>query len=58
MRNVSDKTCREDENTKFVFSNFSSENHGFYAIMWKNMVEDPDRQQMTVYYGACALHDG
>jgi len=24
LRNVSDKSCREDQNTRFQFSNFSS----------------------------------
>jgi len=37
------------------FIHFSNENHAVYEIMWKNMV-DPDRPQMTVEYGACALN--
>jgi len=48
MRNVTDKTYREDQNTNFVFINFfPPENHGFYAIMRENML-DPDRQQMAI----------
>jgi hypothetical protein len=39
MRNVSDKSCRENQNTNFIFSNFFSENRAVYEIMWKNMVE-------------------
>jgi len=41
MRNVSDKSCRENQNTPFVLHNFflPLENR---EIMWKNMVE-PDR---------------
>jgi len=35
MRNVSDKICRENRNTHFVFSNFFSENRGVYEIIWK-----------------------
>ena len=36
MRNVSDKSCRENQNTHFVFSNFFSfENHAVYEIVWK-----------------------
>jgi len=38
MRNVSDKSCRENQNTHFVFSNyFFSENRAVYEVMWKNM---------------------
>jgi len=46
MRNVSDKSCRENQNTHFVFSNFFF-NRTVYETMWKNMVQ-PDRPQMTV----------
>ena len=34
MRNVSDKSCRENRNTHFVFGNIS-ENRAFYVVMWK-----------------------
>jgi hypothetical protein len=37
----------EKMETYFKFSNFVSENHGVYEIMWKNMVE-PDRPQMAI----------
>jgi hypothetical protein len=47
MRNVSDKSCKENQNTYSVFSNFLSENCAVYEIMWKNMV-DADRPQMTI----------
>jgi len=46
MRNVSDKSCRENQNTHFVFNNFFSENRAVNEIMWKNMVE-PERPQTT-----------
>jgi len=36
MRNISDESCREIQNTHFVFSNFLSENCNVYEIMWKN----------------------
>ena len=41
MRNVSDKSCRENQNTHFVFNTFFFffENHAVYEIMWKNIVE-------------------
>ena len=39
MRNVSDKSCRGNQNTHFVFSNlFFPENHTVYEIMWDNTV--------------------
>jgi hypothetical protein len=47
MRNVSDKICRENENTHFVFSEFLTENRAVYEIMWKNIVEW-GRPQMTL----------
>ena len=34
-----------------------SENCAIYEIMWKNIVES-DGPQMTIEYGACALHVG
>ena len=46
MKNVSDKRCRENQNTHFEFSKFVSENRAFYEITWKNIVE-ADRPQMT-----------
>jgi hypothetical protein len=45
MRNVSDKNCRENQNTYFVFIFL---NRAVYEIMWKNIVE-PDSRQMTVW---------
>ena len=50
MRNVSDKSCRENEDTHFVFSNFffKIENRDVYEIMWKNIAE-PDRPQTTIW---------
>ena len=50
MRNVLDKSCRENQNTHFMFNNFF-ENRAVYEIMSKNMVE-PERSQMT--NDACA----
>jgi len=50
MRNVSDKSCTENQNTHFVFSNFfsSSENCAVYEIMWENIVKRV-RLQMTIW---------
>jgi hypothetical protein len=47
IRNVSDESCRETQNTHFVFSNFFSKNRAVYEIMWENMIE-PDRPQVTL----------
>jgi len=49
MSNVSDKVCRGNQNTHFVFSNFLFfENRAVYERMWKNIIE-PDRPQMTIW---------
>ena len=48
INNVSDKICRENQNTQVRFSNFFfSENLVVCEIMWKNMLQ-PDGPQMTV----------
>jgi hypothetical protein len=46
MRNVSNKSCREYQNTHFKSNNFFF-NHTVYAIMLKNSVQ-PNRPQMTI----------
>jgi len=50
MRYVSDKTCRETQNTHFVFNIYIYifENRAVCEIMCKNIVE-PDTPQMTVW---------
>jgi len=45
MRNVWDKSCRENQNTYFVFIFL---NRAVYEIMWKNIV-GPDSRQMTIW---------
>jgi len=45
MRNVSDKICRENQNTNFVYNNFFSSNLATYEITQKNMMA------MAVKYG-------
>jgi hypothetical protein len=52
MRNILDKSSRENQNTFYV-QNFFSENRAVYEIMSKN--EGP---QMTAQYGAYALYVG
>ena len=39
MRNISDRICRENQNTHFYVQSFFSENRAVYEIMWRNMVE-------------------
>jgi hypothetical protein len=46
MRNVS-KTFRENQNTHFMFSNFSFENRAVYEVKSKIIVK-PERQKMTI----------
>ena len=52
MRNVSDKSCRENKNTfyGFMFNNSPPPlvNRAVYKTMWKNMV-DPERPQMKIW---------
>jgi hypothetical protein len=43
---LSDKTCRENPNTYFIFNNLLSENRAVYETMWKNTLQ-PDSPQMT-----------
>ena len=47
MRNVSDKRCRENQNTQFVFSNFFFENRAVYEIILKNV--ERGRPQITIW---------
>jgi hypothetical protein len=57
MWNISNKSCRENQNIHFIFSNFFPENRAVCEIMWKNVVE-PERPQLTTQYGGCALNAG
>ena len=47
MRDVLDKSCRENQNPHFMFETFFSENYVIYEIMWKNIVK-AERPQMTM----------
>jgi hypothetical protein len=51
-----DKSCRENQNTHFMFSTFFPENRTVYEVMSKNIVET-EAPQMT-QHGAYALHAG
>jgi uncharacterized BrkB/YihY/UPF0761 family membrane protein len=48
MRNVLDKSCRENQNTHFVFNNFFPQNGAFYETRFKNVVQ-LDRPQMAIW---------
>jgi hypothetical protein len=54
IRNISDRSCRENENTHFMFSNFFFVTRAINGIMWNNIV-GPDRPQMIIWhmYIAC-----
>ena len=51
MKNVSDLSCRENQNTHFMFNNFFFfslfKNRAIYEIMWKNVIQW-GRLQMTI----------
>ena len=49
MENVSNKSCKEKQNTHFIFNNFFSENRAIYETMSKNVVE-PERPQMAIQW--------
>ena len=53
MRNVSDKICKENENTHFVVNNFPPpsplESCAIDEMKWKNILE-PSRPQVTIWH--------
>jgi hypothetical protein len=57
MRNVSDKSYRENQNTYFMFNICSLDNCATCEIMWKIM-DQPDRPQMEIKYSLSALKAG
>ena len=48
MRNVSDKSCLENQNKHFVFGNFFFGNRAVCEIMWECVVER-GRLQMAIW---------
>ena len=56
MRNALDKSCRENENTCSVFSNFS-ENRAVYEIMSKNVVETEGHKWRHNMAHTCCMLD-
>lgn len=51
----SSNSCTDNQNTYFVLNNLSLKIRAVYEILWQNMVKQ-GRPQMTIKYGACALH--
>jgi len=47
MRNVAEKNCRENQNTRFIFIDFFPRNRANCEIIWKNVVQ-PDGPQVAV----------
>ena len=60
MRNVSDKICRENQNTHFMFNFcFCVENNAVYELMWKNIVDPASHTlQYNVAQKECDLPAG
>jgi len=57
MKNVSDKSCRENQNTHLMLNNFFFffENGAVYEIMCKVIQRWAGHRRQ---YGACSLHAG
>jgi len=54
LRNVSDKSCREDQNTHFMIINFK-ENRAIYEIMRKNIVRVGRATDDNMAHAYCTL---
>jgi len=48
IRNISDRSFRENQNTRFMFNNPPSEDRAVHEIMWNNVVHR-ERPQMTIW---------
>jgi hypothetical protein len=57
IKDLLDKSCRENQNTHFMFNSFSPQNHTVYEIMSKNVAKT-EGPQMTSQYGTYELHAG
>jgi hypothetical protein len=55
--NISDTSCKESQNTRFMFNKGFPKIVPFYEITWKNTVK-PDRPQMVIMHMciACCIH--
>jgi hypothetical protein len=48
MRNFSDKSCADDQNTHLMFSIFFNENRTVYELLWK-ITGERSKPQMTIW---------
>jgi endoglucanase Acf2 len=48
MKNVSDKSCKENQNTYFIFNENQNTYRAIYEKTWKNIL-DPDSTRMTIW---------
>jgi len=55
MRNVSDKSCRENENIHSMFNFFFTENLVIYEIMCKNIVQRDKATFNNAAHAHCML---
>jgi len=55
MRNTSDKSCRENQNTHFVFSSFFQKNRAFYEKMWKKYFAAGKATDENMAHAHCVL---
>jgi hypothetical protein len=56
-RNVLNKICRENQNTRFMPSNIFSENRAVYEIIWKNMLHPEGHRRKYNTAHALSVHD-
>jgi len=55
MRNVSDKSCRENQNPHFAFINFFFENPVVYEIMWTKYCRAGQATDNNMAHTLCIL---
>ena len=54
-RNVSSKSCRENQNTYFMFIDFFYENRAVYEIMWKKYCRAGQDTDDNIAHARCTL---
>ena len=57
VKNVSDKRCRENPNTHFVFNNMSFEIRAVYEIMWKILYKRTGQRQRNTAHANRMLYN-
>ena len=56
MINVTDKSCRENQNTRIIFNNIYPENRAFYETMWK-YCRVGQATDGNMVHALCVLHN-